>query len=213
MEDLQSLKEQAVAYFQNNQVPLRMQDALNVMFYANPPDVNGFVSTYFEELSATPTITRIMAIPSLDNKGQPGVTVKIYCVVRNKEICVGESNISIDTSLQDNSKPDEKEAEDKWRESEIENAINLINNDLRDILVSTNPRHQHSLDEQVYDFMESRRLELVYQEKANAAEGSSPIPSQDDGKKGGKKSGKGGSGKKKGAQVSLYFPSDICVCD
>lgn len=210
MEDTQILKEQAIAYFQKNRVPLRMQDALNVMFHANPPDVNGFVSTYFEELSLVPTITKVIALPSFDNKGQPAATVKVFCIVRNKETCVGEAHISIDTTLQDNSKPEDKEAEDSWRAKEIEESINLINNDFRDVLISTNPRHQQLLDEQVYDVIESRRLNILEQKKIDATESSSPIPSQDDAKKAAKKSGKGGSAKKKGPQVggkwlSIHF--------
>lgn len=202
MESTQSVKEQAVAYFQKNQVPLRMQDALNVMFHAQPPDVNGFVSTYFEELSLVPSITRVMALPSFDSKGQPAITVKVFCVVRNKETCVGESHICVDTCLPDGCKPEDKDTEDTNRAAEVENSVNLINNDLRDILASTNPRQQQSLDEQIYDVVESRRLELLEQERLDATEGASPVPAQDDAKKAaGKKSGKGGSGKKKGTQV------------
>lgn len=205
MTDHQQLKAQALAYFKENQVPIRMQDALNVMFKLNPPDVNGFVSTYFETLSQPPTVTRIMAIKSLDSKGQPAISTRIYCISRNKEMCAGESNVAYDTCLLDTANKEEKEAEDSKRDDEIDNAVNLVNNEFRDILESTNPRHQASLDEQIYEFVENERIKQQEADSANKnAEEAPPTSAQED-KKGGKKSGKGGSAKKKGPQVRATF--------
>lgn len=200
MADQHDLKQQAIAYYQENKVPLRMQDVLNSMFQANPPDVNGYVSTYFEDLSTVPTITRALAIKSLDSKGQSAIVVKLYCLVRNHERLLGESRVCIDTLLMDNAKAEDKEAEDEARDKEIEEAIALINNDLREIIVSSNPRHQQELDDKIYMLVEARRLEAKQQEDALKETRVSTPQAADDSKKGAKKSAKG-SGKKKNSQV------------
>lgn len=201
MSDLQDLKEQAILYYQENKVPLRMQDVLNVMFQANPSDVNGYVSTYFEDLALVPSITRALAVRSMDSKGQPALSTKLYCLVRNRETLVGESRVGVDTQLMDNCKVEEKDAEDEAREKEVEEAITLINNDLRDVIVSGNPRHQQELDKKIYSLIENRRLEAMQREEdARDNDAATPQPAADDPKKGAKKSAKG-SAKKKNAQV------------
>lgn len=205
MADIQEMKEQAIAYYQGNKVPLRMQDVLNTMFRVNPQDVNGFVSTYFEELALAPTITKAIAMKSMDSKGQPCVTVKVFCLVRNKEVMLGESHMAVDTILLDNARVEEKEAEDQMRDQEVDDAVAIINNDFRDILESANPCHQVELDEKLYQLLESRRLELKQKdEAAQEAEATTPQPVLDD-KKGGKKSAKGSAGKKKASQVSSTY--------
>ena len=201
MADLQEMKEQAIAYYQANKVPLRMQEVLNTMFRVNPQDVNGFVSSFFEELALVPTVTKAIAVKSMDSKWQPAITVKVFCLVRNKEMLLGESQMAFDTQLLDNAKPEEKEVEDHLREQEIDEAISLINNDFREILESANPRHQVELDGKVYNLIEERRLEVKKTADASKeAEAASPQTIIDD-KKGGKKSAKGSAGKKKASQV------------
>lgn len=203
MADRELLKEQAISYYHENNVPLRMQDVLNVMFKANPQDVNGYVSTFFEELSLVPTITRVLAVKSMDNKGQPSIRTKIYCLVRNKEILVAESNVCVDTMLMDNAKVEDTEAEDVSRAKEIDDAVNFINNDFLDTLTSANPRHQKELDTKVYKMIEDQRLAAKQLDDENReTDVATPQAQAEDNKKGAKKSGKG-SGKKKNAQVIL----------
>ncbi|XP_067938081.1 enolase 4-like [Watersipora subatra] len=201
MSDHQDRKEQAIAYYQQNKVPLRMQDVLNVMFQANPLDVNGYVSTYFEDLAQTPTITRTFALRYMDSKGSAAIGTKIYCLVRNKELLVGQSQVAVDTELADNVKVEDIEAEDEYREHEVEEAIILINNDFREILASANPRNQQELDEKLYQLVEKRRSEAKQQDEQRNIETTTPVAA-DDGKKGAKKSAKG-SGKKKNSQVPI----------
>ena len=199
MSDTQTLRIEALKYFEENEVHLRMQDALNVLFRNNPSDVNGFISVYFEELASSPTVTRIIAEKYFDNCGQPAITTKIFCSIRNKELCVAESHVCVDTLLLDSAKVDEMEAEEAEREREVDSAINLINNDLRELLVSANPKDLRLLEQKIYDHVDSKRLELMKEEQ-NDCVNSTPSPVFDDGKKGAKKSGKG-SAKKKGPQV------------
>lgn len=201
MSDRQRLQLEALRYFEDNKVHLRMQDALNMLFHNNPSDVNGFISVYFEELASAPLITRIIAAKSLDNRGQPAITTKVFCAIRNKEVCISESHVCVDTLLLDSARVDEKESEDSDREKEIENAINLINNDLKELVVSTNPNNLQQLEQNVYSWVESQRLQLANEEQADTVNSTSS-PVQDDSKKGAKKSGKG-SAKKKGPQVLI----------
>ena len=203
MSDSQDIKEQAITYYQENKVPLRMQDVLNVMFQVNPPDVNGFVSTYFEQHAHAPTISRALAVKSLDSKGQPTVVTKLYCLIRNNEHLIDESEVCVDTQLMENAKVEDKEIEDECRAKEVEEAIMLINNEFQDMLVSAEPQNQKMLDETVYQLIESRRLKAKQQEEELRETAiSTPQGIVDDGKKGAKKSAKG-SGKKKNPQVQL----------
>lgn len=202
MSEHQQLKSQAMAYYQKNKVPLLMQDALNVMFHADPQDANGYISTYFENISMPPTVTRIVAAKSMDNKGQPAITAKIYCVLRNKESMMGESRVSVDTCLMENSKTEDKEAEDVAREQEINTAISLINQEFQETVASCDIHRQQDVDQTIYELVEEKRRSAET-EKLRDPEGSSPLPTADDGKKANKKSGKS-SGKKKGAQVRQF---------
>lgn len=206
MADVQEMKEQAMAYYAENKVPLRMQDVLNTMFKVSPQDVNGFVSTYFEGLALNPTVTRALAVRAMDSKGQPAITVKVYCLVRNKEVMLGESQVSWDTSLLENARSEDKDAEDQIREQEIEEAITLVNNDFRELLESANPRHQTEIDEKIYQLIETRRLELLPKPDENReVEVSTPQPPPDE-KKGAKKSAKGSAGKGKGKAATVRIP-------
>jgi len=145
--DQEDMKAKAMAYYQANKVPLHMQAVLNEMFHQDPPDVNGYVSQYFEALSVKPVITRVLAARSMDSKGQPAITTKVYCTLRNKEQLVGESALAIDTMLPDNAKQEDKEEEDRQRCLLVDEALRFINEEARDILCAKDPCNQQLIDE------------------------------------------------------------------
>ena len=41
--DLNVLKQNAIKYYQENGVPIKMEEILNSMFYEDPPDVYGYL--------------------------------------------------------------------------------------------------------------------------------------------------------------------------
>ena len=91
--DLNDLKRQVVNYYStNSDVPKRIEDALNSLFYDSPHDIYGYLSDYFLKYTKPAIITKVMAskTPFYDSKCQPIFRLDVYCKERNNENVINQ---------------------------------------------------------------------------------------------------------------------------
>lgn len=81
--DLLKLKQQAMAYYQENDVPRKLEELLNSTFYLQPADVYGHLANYFSKLAKPPSICKIVGKTILDGLGLPTLQVEISCTIQN----------------------------------------------------------------------------------------------------------------------------------
>eukprot|EP00105_Crassostrea_gigas_P036773 XP_019920921.1 PREDICTED: enolase 4-like isoform X4 [Crassostrea gigas] len=215
------LKQKAVKYYDQNGVPKKMEEILNSMFYDNPDDVYGHLANYFAEHAKTPLISQISARHGFDSKGQTTVQTDMYCTVRNnKKLSAAVVSSSSNSSLPENTKPEDREEEDKAREAGVEAAIALLNGDINTRLQGVDPALQSDVDKilmKLYEELKAEEDERLAKEAAEQAalggDGATPVKEEDasvSGKKGGKSSAKinPGTNKKKGKSVAVVVVPD-----
>ncbi|XP_033101515.1 enolase 4-like [Anneissia japonica] len=83
--ELYELKKKAVIFYQENNVPERIEEILNSLFYQNPDDIFGSLSEYFSQLSKPATISQVVGREILDCKGQPTIEIAVYCILNGVE--------------------------------------------------------------------------------------------------------------------------------
>ncbi|XP_072022887.1 enolase 4-like [Amphiura filiformis] len=171
--DIFDTKQRAVKFYKDNGVPQKLEDILNSMFYENPPDVYGRLSEYFETLSKTPIISKIVTREILDSKGQPTVQTDIYCIVKGLEKFLGSSTASSYNSLPENAPQEKKEVDDKERQDNINAAIEHIQTHLAPALINRDPCQQQVIDNLILELANTLKQEQdekqrIEQEKAAA---------------------------------------------
>lgn len=197
------LKQKAVKYYDQNGVPKKMEEVLNSMFYDNPDDVYGHLANYFEEYAKTPLISQVSARHGFDSKGQTTVQTDMYCTVRNnKKLSAAVVSSSSNSSLPENTKPEDREEEEKSREAGVEAAIALLNGDINTRLQGVDPALQSDVDQilmKLYEELKAEEDERLAKEAAEQAamggDGATPVKEEEasvSGKKGGKSSAKKG---------------------
>ncbi|XP_033005448.1 enolase 4 isoform X2 [Lacerta agilis] len=193
------LKHQAAEYYRSNEVPQRLEEVLNAMFYQRPEDFYGHLANYFSELSKPPVITKLVGRKVLDGIGRPTLEVEVSCRVRNcvKRIC--SSVISSHAEILENASPEAIDADEREREESIKIAIEWINESLNEMFRGLQPTDQHKADELLGEYFakkaeedEERReaekeKEKEIQEAEASAASAAPAPS---GKKKPNKAGK-----------------------
>ncbi|XP_053245058.1 enolase 4 isoform X4 [Podarcis raffonei] len=180
------LKHQAAEYYRSNEVPQRLEEVLNAMFYQRPEDFYGHLANYFSELSKPPVITRLVGKKVLDGIGRPTLEVEVSCRVRNcvKRIC--SSMISSHAEILENASPEAIDADEREREESIKIAIEWINESLNEMFTGLQPTDQHKADELLGEYFakkaeadEERREAEKEKEKENQeaeASGASAAP-------------------------------------
>lgn len=197
------LKQKAVKYYDQNGVPKKMEEVLNSMFYDNPDDVYGHLANYFAEYAKTPLISQVSARHGFDSKGQTTVQTDMYCTVRNnKKLSAAVVSSSSNSSLPENTKPEDREEEEKFREAGVEAAIALLNGDINTRLQGVDPALQSDVDQilmKLYEELKAEEDERLAKEAAEQAamggDGATPVKEEEasvSGKKGGKSSAKKG---------------------
>ncbi|XP_061194453.1 enolase 4-like isoform X1 [Saccostrea echinata] len=203
------LKQRAVKYYDQNGVPKKMEEVLNSMFYDNPNDVYGHLANYFAEFAKTPLISQVSARHGFDSKGQTTIQADMYCTLRNnKKLAATVLNSSTNSSLPENTKPEEREEEDKSREASVEAAIALLNGDINNRLQGVDPALQSDVDNiltKLYEELKAEEEERLAKEAAElAASGgdrATPVKEEDTASTSGKKGGKSSAKKGKSAPV------------
>ncbi|XP_074855176.1 enolase 4 [Carettochelys insculpta] len=195
---LPELRQQAAEYYRSNQVPQRLEEALNATFYLRPLDLYGHLANYFSKLSKPPVICKIIGRKVLDGVGQPTLEVEVFCTVKNHETSICSIVVSSHSEILENASPEAIDADEKERNDSINRALEWINESLNEMLRDLQPADQHKVDELLGDYFakkleeEKERMEIEREEQAAAisAPPCVPAPSAPPGKKKGAKLGK-----------------------
>uniref|UniRef100_A0A8C9DQK0 Enolase 4 n=1 Tax=Prolemur simus TaxID=1328070 RepID=A0A8C9DQK0_PROSS len=165
--ELQKLKQQAMEYYRENDVPRRLEELLNSTFYLQPADVYGHLANYFSKLAKPPTIYKIVGKNVLDGLGLPTLQVETFCTIQNfpKNIC--SVVISTHFEVHESAVPELAEAEEAERASAVSTAVHWVNGPITQELQGLAPTDQVAVDHllriffanKVQEDMERKELE------------------------------------------------------
>ncbi|XP_010968154.2 enolase 4 isoform X1 [Camelus bactrianus] len=177
--ELQKLKQQAMEYYRENDVPRRLEELLNSTFYLQPADVYGHLANCFSKLAKPPTICRVVGKNVLDGLGLPTLQVEIFCTVQNfpKNIC--SVVISTHFEVHENTLPELVEAENIERSEAVSTAVRWVNETITQELRGMAPSSQAEVDQVLRTFFENKVQEdKERKESEKSLEDSAvPIPS------------------------------------
>ncbi|CAK7302566.1 Enolase 4 [Vulpes lagopus] len=154
--ELQKLKQQAMEYYRENDVPRRLEELLNSTFYLQPADVYGHLANCFAKLAKPPTICRVVGKNVLDGLGLPTLQVEIFCTIQNfpKNIC--SVVISTHFEVHENVSPELAEAEQVERLAAVSTAVQWVNGTITEELWGMVPSHQAEVDQVLRTFFENK---------------------------------------------------------
>ncbi|XP_069423676.1 enolase 4 isoform X2 [Ovis canadensis] len=154
--ELQKLKQQAMEYYRENDVPRRLEELLNSTFYLQPADVYGHLANCFSKLAKPPTICKVVGKNVLDGLGLPTLQVEIFCTIQNfsKNIC----SVVIATHFEahENTSPELVEAEELERVDAVSTAVQWVNETLTEELHGLVPSNQAEVDQVLRTFYENK---------------------------------------------------------
>ncbi|XP_058553877.1 enolase 4 isoform X4 [Neofelis nebulosa] len=154
--ELQKLKQQAMEYYRENDVPRRLEELLNSTFYLQPADVYGHLANCFSKLAKPPTICKVVGRNVLDGLGLPTLQVEIFCTIQNfpKNIC--SVVISTHFEVHENALPEQAEAEEVERSEAVSTAVQWVNKTITEELRGIAPSNQAEVDQVLRTFFESK---------------------------------------------------------
>ncbi|KAM8911908.1 enolase 4 isoform 2-T2 [Lycaon pictus] len=154
--ELQKLKQQAMEYYRENDVPRRLEELLNSTFYLQPADVYGHLANCFAKLAKPPTICKVVGKNVLDGLGLPTLQVEIFCTIQNfpKNIC--SVVISTHFEVHENVSPELAEAEQVERLAAVSTAVQWVNGTITEELWGMVPSHQAEVDQVLRTFFENK---------------------------------------------------------
>uniref|UniRef100_A0A8C3RJ37 Enolase 4 n=1 Tax=Chelydra serpentina TaxID=8475 RepID=A0A8C3RJ37_CHESE len=136
---LPELRRQAAEYYRSNEVPQRLEEALNATFYLRPADLYGHLANYFSTFSKPPVICRLIGRKVLDGVGQPTLEVEIFCTVKNYEKSICSIVVSSHSEILENASPEAIDADEKERNDSINRALEWVNGSLNEMLRDLQP--------------------------------------------------------------------------
>ncbi|XP_005387913.1 PREDICTED: enolase-like protein ENO4 isoform X1 [Chinchilla lanigera] len=175
--ELQKLKQQAMEYYRENDVPRRLEELLNSTFYLQPADVYGHLANCFSKLAKPPTIYKIMGKSVLDGLGLPTLQVEVFCIIQNfpKSVC----SVMIPTHFEvcENALPELVEAEEAERSLAVSTAVQWVNETITEELRGLAPSKQAEVDcvlrtffaNKVQEDKERKELEKSQEDSAGPA--------------------------------------------
>ncbi|XP_066211881.1 enolase 4 isoform X3 [Saccopteryx leptura] len=154
--ELQKLKQQALEYYRENDVPRRLEELLNSTFYLQPADVYGHLANCFSKLAKPPTICKVVGKNVLDGVGLPTLQVEIFCTIQNfpKNIC--SVVVATHFEVQENASPELVEAEEADRLQAVSTAVQWVNEAITQELQGVAPSDQAAVDQVLRAFFESK---------------------------------------------------------
>ncbi|XP_016067668.1 PREDICTED: enolase-like protein ENO4 [Miniopterus natalensis] len=154
--ELQKLKQQALEYYRENDVPRRLEELLNATFYLQPADVYGHLANYFSKLAKPPTICKVVGKKVLDGLGLPALQVEIFCTIQNfsKNIC--SVVMATHFEVHDNTVPELAEAEEAERADAVRTAVQWVNETITQELRGLVPSSQAEVDQVLRTFFENK---------------------------------------------------------
>ncbi|XP_065264646.1 enolase 4 [Emys orbicularis] len=218
--DLPELRHQAAEYYRSNEVPQRLEEALNATFYLRPADLYGHLANYFSTFSKPPVICKLIGRKVLDGVGRPTLEVEIFCTVKNHEKSICSIVVSSHSEILENASPEAIDADEKERNDSINRALEWINGSLNEMLRDLQPADQCKVDELLGEYFakkveeekERKAIEKEEQEAAISAPAYVPAVSAvtPSGKKKGVKLGKKSSVAEK--PISPAEPIEPVLC-
>ncbi|XP_076436308.1 enolase 4-like isoform X2 [Babylonia areolata] len=165
------LKEKVIAYYQENEVPQKMEDILNSMFYDDPEDVYGHLANFFDKFTKPALITKLTARQMLDGRGQPTIQTQVFCKIKNVEklfsCCISPSP---STFLMDNAKLEERETEDQRKVESVKAAISYIGGEVSAKLKDLKPTQQSEVDSLILLYIQMLKAEEESRKQSEEAE-------------------------------------------
>ncbi|XP_077733622.1 enolase 4 isoform X1 [Canis aureus] len=154
--ELQKLKQQAMEYYRENDVPRRLEELLNSTFYLQPADVYGHLANCFAKLAKPPTICKVVGKNVLDGLGLPTLQVEIFCTIQNfpKNVC--SVVISTHFEVHENVSPELAEVEQVERLAAVSTAVQWVNGTITEELWGMVPSHQAEVDQVLRTFFENK---------------------------------------------------------
>uniref|UniRef100_A0A6J0SLB7 Enolase 4 n=1 Tax=Pogona vitticeps TaxID=103695 RepID=A0A6J0SLB7_9SAUR len=153
------LKHQAAEYYRNNEVPQRLEEVLNAMFYQRPADFYGYLANYFSGLSKPPVICKIFGKKILDGISRPALEVEVYCRVRDSDKNICSAILSSHAEMLENASPEAVDADEKERCESISTAIEWINESFNEMLKGLQPTDQHNIDKLLGEYFTKKAEE------------------------------------------------------
>ncbi|XP_039093274.1 enolase 4 [Hyaena hyaena] len=154
--ELQKLKQQAMEYYRENDVPRRLEELLNSTFHLQPADVYGHLANCFSQLAKPPTICKVVGRNVLDGLGLPTLQVEIFCTIQNfpKNIC--SVVISTHFEVRENTLPELAAAEEVERAEAVSTAVQWVNKTITEELQGIDPSNQAEVDQVLRTFFENK---------------------------------------------------------
>ncbi|XP_012630284.1 enolase 4 isoform X1 [Microcebus murinus] len=178
--ELQKLKQQAMKYYRENDVPRRLEELLNSTFYLQPADVYGHLANHFSKLAKPPTIYKIVGKNVLDGLGLPTLQVETFCTIQNfpKNIC--SVVISTHFEVHEGAAPELADVEEAERASAVSTAVHWVNGPIFQELQGLVPTNQAAVDHllriffanKVQEDKERKELEMSLEDST----GPTPLP-------------------------------------
>ncbi|XP_023564775.1 enolase 4 isoform X2 [Octodon degus] len=172
--ELQKLKQQAMEYYRENDVPRRLEELLNSTFYLQPADVYGHLANCFAELAMPPTISKVVGKSVLDGLGLPTLQVEVFCTIQNlpKSVCC----VTIPTHFDvcENALPELADAEAAERSLAVSAAVQWVNESITEEVRGLAPSKQAEVDgvlrtffaNKVQEDKERKELEKIQEDSA-----------------------------------------------
>ncbi|XP_027451752.2 enolase 4 [Zalophus californianus] len=154
--ELQRLKQQAMEYYRENDVPRRLEELLNSTFYLQPADVYGHLANCFSKLAKPPTICKVVGKNVLDGLGLPTLQVEIFCTIQNFPKNIGSVVISTHFEVHENTPPELADAEQAERSNAVSTAVQWVNETITEELRGLAPSNQAGVDQVLRTFFENK---------------------------------------------------------
>ncbi|NWU98426.1 ENO4 Enolase, partial [Upupa epops] len=165
-------REEAARYYRAQEVPQRLEEALNGVFPLRPADLYGELANYFSKLSKDPVICKLVGRKVLDGVGQPTLEVEIYCMVKNHEKRICSIVMSSHSQIPENALPEATEADEKERNDSVHTAVEWVNESLSAMLRDTKPTDQCAVDKVLGEYFTKKvgeKKEIQKQEENEEA--------------------------------------------
>ncbi|KAG8517402.1 Enolase 4, partial [Galemys pyrenaicus] len=154
--ELQKLKQKAMKYYRENDVPRRLEELLNSTFYLQPADVYGHLANCFSKFAKPPTICKVVGKSVLDGLALPTLQVELFCTIQNfpKNIC--SVVISTHFEVHENALAEAAEVEEAERSQAVSTAVQWVNGALNEQLQGIAPTNQVEVDQVLRMFFENK---------------------------------------------------------
>ncbi|NXA49502.1 ENO4 Enolase, partial [Nothocercus julius] len=167
---------EAAEYYSSQDVPRRLEEALNALFRLRPADLYGDLANCFSKFSKAPVICKLVGRKVLDGVGRPTLEVEIYCIIKNYEKRVCSTVISSDSQILENALSEATEADEKERNDSVNTAVAWVNESLNTLLRDLKPTEQCEVDKILGEYFTKKVEEEKEIQKEKEEEEDAPPP-------------------------------------